>query len=351
MRILKKMLLFIILVITTFTLINKTSKNLYYYIYSSATSARKISNIGVLFFNFQDPYMSLVKQSLERKNENNNVKFTFFDGKDNSAIRDEALNTMFTNNFDLLLIDLVNEDENEVVTVVSEAQQKNIPIIIFNFEFDTIPEVVKSYNKVIFIATDSRKSGVLQGKLIVDKWLANKEILDKNKDDKIQYIMLKGSPGSKATDNRTKYSILTINNSGIITEELSSKTCNWERELSKTNVESLFLKYGNNIEMIIANNDAMAIGAIEALQKYGFNKGDTTKYIPVFGIDGILEAKDLINKGMMAGTVIQDPNELAQALYTVGMNLISNIDPLESTNYSFDKTGKIIEISYYEYKE
>ena len=51
----------------------------------------------------------------------------------------------------------------------------------------------------------------------------------------------------------------------------------------------------------------MAIGAIEALQKYGYNKGDKSKYIPVVGIDGIPEAKDLINKGFMTGTVIQDP--------------------------------------------
>jgi methyl-galactoside transport system substrate-binding protein len=226
-------------------LINEMSKNLYYNIYSPTISTRKITNIGVLFFKLDDPYMSLVKQSLDdiqKKSENNSVRFTFLDSKDNAAIRDEALNSLFTNNFDLLLIDFVNEDENEVSTVVSDAKQKNIPIIIFNFELSTIPEVVKFYDKVVFIATDSRKSGILQGQLIVDKWLANKDILDKNKDNKIQYIMLKGSPGSKATDNRTKNSILTINNAGIETEELASKICNWERELAKNNVESLFFK-------------------------------------------------------------------------------------------------------------
>ena len=88
-------------------------------------------------------------------------------------------------------------------------------------------------------------------------------------------------------------------------------------------MESLFLRYGGKIEAIISNNDAMAIGAIKALQKYGYNKGDKSKYIPVVGIDGIPEAKDLINKGIMTGTVSQDPNETAEALYTVGMNLVS----------------------------
>jgi methyl-galactoside transport system substrate-binding protein len=91
----------------------------------------------------------------------------------------------------------------------------------------------------------------------------------------------------------------------------------------------------------------MAIGAIEALQKFGYNKGDTTNYIPVFGIDGIPTAQDLIRKGFMAGTVVEYPNDTAVALYTVGMNLVNNKPPLEDTPYKFDETGFIIRIPYH----
>jgi methyl-galactoside transport system substrate-binding protein len=63
------------------------------------------------------------------------------------------------------------------------------------------------------------------------------------------------------------------------------------------------LGYNRKIEAIIANNDNMAIGAIEALQKYGYNKGDKNKTITVVGIDAILEARDLIKKVFMTGTV------------------------------------------------
>ena len=128
------------------------------------------------------------------------------------------------------------------------------------------------------------------------------------------------------------------------------KFANWDKELAKNAIESLFLKYGGKIEAIIANNDAMAIGAIEALQKYGYNKGDKTKTIPVVGIDAIPEAKDLIKKGFMTGTVIQDPPAMAEALYTVGMNLVDNKNPLEGTDYKFDETGVAIRIPYKEYK-
>lgn len=106
------------------------------------------------------------------------------------------------------------------------------------------------------------------------------------------------------------------------------------------------LKYGNRIEVIVSNNDAMAIGAIETLQKFNYNTGNTSNCIPVFEIDGILAAKDLIRKGFMTGTVVEDPNDTATALYTVGMNLVNNNPPLEDTTYKFDETGFIIRIPY-----
>ncbi|EKQ54881.1 MULTISPECIES: substrate-binding domain-containing protein [Clostridium] len=93
----------------------------------------------------------------------------------------------------------------------------------------------------------------------------------------------------------------------------------------------------------------MAIGALETLQKYGYNKGDKSKYIPTFGINGLPKALQLIDQGVMAGTVIQNPREYADAIYTVGMNLVSGLSPSSRTNYKFDETGKIIRISYHKY--
>lgn len=54
------------------------------------------------------------------------------------------------------------------------------------------------------------------------------------------------------------------------------------------------MRYDGKTEVIIANNDEMAIGAIEALFKYDYNKGDTSKYIPVIGIGGLPETGNTI---------------------------------------------------------
>jgi|GEM_PF-6353880 len=42
-------------------------------------------------------------------------------------------------------------------------------------------------------------------------------------------------------------------------------------------------------------------------------------------------------------------DELAQALYTVRISLLSNVNPLENTNYKFDETRFVVEMPYYEY--
>jgi methyl-galactoside transport system substrate-binding protein len=109
------------------------------------------------------------------------------------------------------------------------------------------------------------------------------------------------------------------------------------------------LTFNGKIEAIISNNDNMAIGAVEALQKYGFNKGDSSKYIPVVGIGGVPEAKKLIDQGFMTGTAVQDSKLHAKAIYDVAVNLASEKDPLYGTDYKFDETGITIKIPYYEY--
>ena len=119
----------------------------------------------------------------------------------------------------------------------------------------------------------------------------------------MQYVMLQGPANNPETIARTKYSIQALNEAGIKTQQLSSVACNWDEECAKTAIESIFLTLGDKIEAIISNNDAMAIGAIKALQKYGYNKGDNSKYIPVVGVDALPEAKELINQGVMTGTV------------------------------------------------
>ena len=348
MKILKEVLiLFMVTVILTTTLVGSAQTNVS--ISSNITREQPVK-VGVLLYKSDDVYISNIRKSLEaiQKANQGKVEFTFFDAKGNQAIQNEIIDSVLRDNFNLILANFVDINTSTVESFIDTANKKNIPVILFPIA-PSIIDFIKFDTKAVVIATDVEQSGILQGKILVDAWNTNKEAIDKNRDNILQYVMLTGPRNDTAAIARTKYSVSTINSAGIKTEELVSQVSNWDKQLAQSAIESLFLRYGGKIEAILANSDPMAIGAVEALQKYGYNTGDKTKTIPVVGIDGIPEAQDLIKKGFMEGTVVQKPSDMAQAIYSVGMNLANNKDPLDGTDYKFDETGVVIKIPYYEY--
>ena len=348
MKIFKKILILItVTVLITTTLIGSTQKNVNT---DSNVAPEKFVRVAVLISSFDDVSISLVRQSLEaiQKENNEKVEFVFFDGKGYQLKQNEILDSVLKNNFDLLLLNLVDISPGSVSASIDQIKQQNTPVILFNVE-PFITDSVKSYKKSVVIATDVEQSGILEGSLIVNKWNANKQSIDTNGDNILQYVMLTGERSTTLSIARTKYSVSTINDGGIKTQELALRATEGTQESAKNVIDSLFLNYGNRIEAIIANNDTIALGAIQSLQQYGYNNGINLRPIAVVGINGIPEALDFIKKGFMTGTVVQDAPAMAKALYTVGMNLVANKNPLDGTDYKFDDTGVVIKMPYTEY--
>lgn len=339
----KKILLMIMILVIMVEILVSCNQNMIST--SSQAESRRPVKVGVVMHTF-DPYKSLIHQNLEKIQEENSGKVEFFfgDSKDNEAIQDEIVDRLLKEkNVDVLLLNLVHVSENSVESAINKIKQKNIPVILFFSLEPARMNSFKAYEKAFVVTTDANQAdiGMLEGQILVDLWNSKKGSIDKNGDNIMQYVMLRG-PRSEEVDARTRYSILAINNAGIKVEELASQNCEWNREVAENTVNGLFLKYDGKIEAIIANNDDMAIGAIEALQKYGYNKGDKMKTIAVVGIDGIPEAQELIKNGFMTGTVFQDPYDQAKDLYTFAMNLFYNKEPVEGTDYKFDKDEKVI---------
>ncbi len=346
MRIFRKVLIIniVTVMITTIVALNgKRNTNI-----SNCFSTRQPVKIGLFSKDLTDDYLVFIREDLEKiqKQNEGKVEFTFYDSKADLMIQNENIDKALKEGIDLILLDIV--DTRATQETINRIKQYNIPVIIFNREPLTM-EPIKSYRKALYIGTDSKQAGTLQGDMLVDAWNSNRAYIDKNKDNIMQYVMLQGERYNKVPIERTKYSVLTIQEAGIKTEELALRVCDWNTDKARNVTEALLLKYGDKIEVIISNDDTMAIGAIQALQTYGYNKGDKTKTIPVVGVDGVPEAIELISKGVMLGTAVQDPNDMAEALYTVGINLVYNKNPLDGTQYKFDGTGVAIRLPYEKY--
>jgi methyl-galactoside transport system substrate-binding protein len=345
MNVLKKLISIIIVILLLSNIIPYNA-----YALQNSTNQTQLK-AAVFINNFDDLFLYEIKKNLEdiQAENKNKVEFTFFDAKENQGSQNESIEKALNENFDLFVLRPVSKNISDLEGIFNKIQQKDIPLIILYEKTPSIVNLLRSYPRAVIIDTDLVQSGILEGKILVNAWNANKEVLDKNKDNIMQYILIKGPSDSNITTIRNKYSIQAINESGIKTQELSSVTCNFLEECARTAVESMFLNYNNKIEAIIANSDSMAIGAVKALQKYGYNKGDPFKYIPVVGVDALPEAQKLINQGFMTGTVRQNPREHANAIYSIGMNLVSGVPPLSGTNYKFDETGIAIQLPYFEY--
>lgn len=302
--------------------------------------------IDVVLFNYEDKYISLVRQSLEdiQKQNEGKVKLNFYDSKGNQTIQDEILDDLSKNNQDILLVNLV--DTTAAQGVVRKFSQKRVPIIFFNREPVSLEPL---FGRAYYVGTNASESGELQGKIIIDLWNNNRKAIDLDGDGVLEYVILRGQQTNIGSQKITKAVISTIENAGIKTKQLNSIIANWDRKLAGENITKLFLQYGTGLEAILANNDEMAIGAVEALQKYGYNLGDKKKTIAVVGIDATPEAQELIKKGFMAGSVFQDPSELAKAIYTIGMNVYEGKAALSGTTYKFDDTGIAVRLPYGEY--
>lgn len=337
MKILRQTIKLILVILIIFALmINTQSKA-----FPNPNSKAPI-NIGVILFSLENSTIKQLKQELENLPKEHPINVSVFDAQNNVSIQNEILDSVLKRKPNLIISMVADPREDSVRDFILKVRPYNIPLILFDVGPEIAKKVSNDYGKVAFILPDSKKAGEVQGEIIRDLW-KNKSIIDKNGDGILQYVLVSGAKNDIIANQRTQASISTIENSGIKTEKLQSVVTNWTREVAKSNIENILLTYGGKIEAIIANDDDLAIGTIEALQKYGYNTGDNSKFIPVVGINGTDEAKELIDKGIMSGTVIEDIKELSEAFYAVGMNLINNVNPIENTNLKFED-GVIISL-------
>jgi len=299
--------------------------------------AAGLPKIGVTIYKYDDNFMSFVRRAVEKSAEGK-AELIMNDSQNNQSTQNEQVDMMISKGVKALAINLV--DPQAAATIVSKAKAANLPVIFFNKEPNE--DVLKSYDKAWYVGTTSSESGVMQGKIIAEAWKANPSY-DKNGDGKMQYVLLKGEPGHPDAEARTKYAVETVKEAGIQVEELELQTGMWDSVKGKELMDAWISKHGDKIEMVICNNDAMALGAIQSLKANGYFTGD--KYMPVVGVDAIPDALEQIKSGLMLGTVLNDAKNQGAATAQLAINAANGKDPLEGTQWKLDDK-KAVRVPY-----
>ena len=102
---------------------------------------------------------------------------------------------------------------------------------------------------------------------------------------------------------RTEFSIKALTDAGKEVECLYEYLDNWDQTTAQQDVANALSQYGDKIEGVFCNNDAMALGALQSIQQAGRTVG---KDIYLVGVDALTEAVQDVLDGNMTGTVLND---------------------------------------------
>jgi len=277
-----------------------------------AHSAPAETKLGFTIYRYSDNFMSVVRQVIEKEAaKDDSISLLMNDSQNSQAIQNDQIDMLLASGVKVLAINLV--DPIAAPVIINKAKLDNIPVVFFNKE--PLARVMASYEQAYYVGTVSKEAGVIQAELIAKHWAANPQ-WDLNNDGVIQYAMLKGESGHPDAVARSNYVISTLNDMGYKTEQLYFDSARWDTTMAKEKVDTwLSEPDGSKIEVVISNNDAMAIGAVESLKAAGKTA------IPVYGVDALEEALAMVRSGQLAGTVLNDAVNQAKATFEIARNL------------------------------
>ena len=259
--------------------------------------------VGVCIYQFSDNFMTLFRGELENylvEKGFSKENITIVDGANDQATQTNQIQNFITQGVDVLIINPVNSSSAETITDMVVAA--DIPLVYINREPDESEEQRWADNNwnVTYVGCDARQSGTYQGELIADIGL---DTLDMNGNGKIDYIMIEGDPENVDAQYRTEYSVKALEDAELDVNCLDDQVGNWDQATAQQLVANSLSQHGNDVEVVFCNNDAMALGALQAIESAGRTVG---KDIYLVGVDALSEALEDVIAGTMTGTVFND---------------------------------------------
>lgn len=295
---------------------------------------------GVAYYNQSDTFLSEVvacfKEDLkEMESESLETAVTIRDAAGQQKTQNDQVKELLDEGCNILCVNLVDRaDPSEIIDL---AREHEVPIIFFNRE--PVSEDLQQWDKLYYVGAEAEQSGRLQGELAAELIKENSS-LDKNRDGKIQYAVLEGEAGHQDAIIRTENAVNTLKEKGIEVEKLSCQIANWNRAQAQNRMEQMVREYQNKIELVLANNDDMALGAVDAYQKLNY----TSSALPAFfGIDGTDVGLKAVKEGTLQGTVYNDKEGQAEAMAKLAAALLTG-EGMEELSF---KNEKYIYLPYY----
>ncbi|MCR5301279.1 MAG: galactose ABC transporter substrate-binding protein [Lachnospiraceae bacterium] len=307
---------------------------------SGCGSSRKLPSneikIAVLTYDEYDTLIESMTRYMTKwcrqKEKDDGIRITIdiVGAKKSQMTQNDQARKFITGNYDVLCVNLV--DRTDAMVIIDRAMAADIPVIFFNRE--PVEEDLSRWDKLYYVGAIARQSGELQAKIIIDALSDPKKFskIDVNGNGTIQYVMLEGEAGHQDTLVRTNVCTSELINAGFSLEKLGDEFANWDRDQARTKMRELIDRYPFQIEMVIANNDDMALGAIDAIEEtdYALNPF-------IVGINGTADALEAIRTMRLDGSVYNDARGQAEMIMEMAYALGRDEPFPDTVELTFDK--------------
>ena len=255
--------------------------------------------IGITISQFADNFMTLYREELVRYlTEDCGIpaeNITVMDGKNDQAEQSNQIDGFIADNVDVMILNLVQS--SSAASVIQKADAAGIPVVFINREPSA--EDMALNGNFCYVGADARQSGTMQGNIVLG--LENKG--DFNGNGVVDYVMIMGDPENVDAQYRTEFSVKALTDAGVAVKELFKQRGDWDQTKGQELAATALTQFGNDVDVIFCNNDAMALGAYQAIVDAGRTVGQD---IYLVGVDALDECQAMVQDGTMTGTVLND---------------------------------------------
>jgi methyl-galactoside transport system substrate-binding protein len=264
---------------------------------SMASAEADPIKVGVCIYQFNDNFMTLYRNELQSYLETTyGAEVTIVDGKNDQAEQTNQINSFIAQGVDVLIINLVQS--TAASTVIDLVEAAGIPTVFINRE-PSEEDMARFEGKITYVGADARQSGTYQGEIIVET--ANQG--DFNGNGAVDYVMIMGDPENVDAQYRTEFSIKALTDAGLTVNKLFEQRGDWMQENGQQLAANALAQFGDEVDVIFCNNDAMALGAYQAIVSAGRVVNEN---IYLLGVDALEECVEMVKAGTMTGTVLND---------------------------------------------
>ncbi len=255
--------------------------------------------IGISLYRGDDTFINNIRSIIEEKakeyERESGIKVTLDiqDAKGSQNTQNNQVERFISLGCDVLCINPV--DRMDTSLIIDRAMTAGVPVVFFNRQ--PVEEDMNRWDKLYYIGVDAKETAVLQGEMVVDLYRKEPEAVDINGDGVVSYVMLEGESSHQDSLIRTEWSVQTLKDGKVPIEKITGGIANWERSQASALMEQWLADYPDTIELVISNNDDMALGAIDALERAD------VMGVNVIGIDGTTPGLEALESGKLLGTV------------------------------------------------